>query len=781
MNETSTQARVIRCDHTFHQLVISSHQSTMDTQSNNINGTSYTLKQIADWQLKGTSGDVILPDLQRGFVWKPFQTEDFWDSVLRRFPVGTFILAPSQKNDVARLELLDGQQRATAIAFGFFDPWVADSAHDGLWRIRNAADIPILWLDLLPPDNNAEIRFVFRLLTRSQPWGYERRDNQTPLTAIDRRKFLSRLSESLPPDDRGKRYLELPLTHFWPWDAKLPVPFAFLLKSIRDDDWKCRLTSLCTRHFPTLKTKHPSSGTYTKRLEEFLARPAADMLRIRIANIIESTQVPVLKIASEVFEDSKGTSVPRSTKRDEEEEVPDEIETLFVRINSAGTPLAGEELIYSIYKSILPETIDLVERVGGTFIVPSRLISLANRIVQADMQREGQPRQRKSKTDGISLPAKVRVKDFRGLIYSFRSRFKERLRTFISSLAENDIFRKAQDILSGSERFQLPSALAVDIARRSPEILFILIYRLHLGDHVAIGSEAHRKVLGFLTALSWFGRGEKLKDHDPCLRHVWRELLTSERNAFWRRSVLTRTIEPRNDQLVMLPLLPPGRLSKYLQEWVITKGKAWDDLEDPSGNSYIAQWYRAYYKSHATKSIAIDAWWEFLDKLGTQRGLVLYAQREFVNRWFSNFNHAGVQNLEDTNCPWDWDHIHAQRLIKRKWNVDTALREWHSTIGNLRIWPMELNRSDSDLPPSEKLAPEADSNPFLEKYELESSAKILHASFIGDKEPFADIDGECDIKKKSATRMIRRAILMRMLSLYRHWFDELRLAEYFPQ
>ena len=29
--------------------------------------------------------------------------------------------------------------------------------------------------------------------------------------------------------------------------------------------------------------------------------------------------------------------------------------------------------------------------------------------------------------------------------------------------------------------------------------------------------------------------------------------------------------------------------------------------------------------------------------------------------------------------------------------------------------------------------------------------------------------------------MIRHAILIRMLSLYRHWFEELRLAGYFPE
>src|SRR5579871_1449421 len=156
----------------------------MDTLSGNTVRHFYTLREIADWQLKAASG-VGLPDLQRGFVWKPYQTENLWDSVLRGFPVGTFILASPQDAQSQKRELLDGQQRATAIAFGFFDPWAENMPTEDLWRIR-WANVPILWLDLAEAEN-PEIKFGFRLVTRSQPWGYERKDNQEPLAVIERR------------------------------------------------------------------------------------------------------------------------------------------------------------------------------------------------------------------------------------------------------------------------------------------------------------------------------------------------------------------------------------------------------------------------------------------------------------------------------------------------------------------------------------------------------------------------------------------------------------------
>lgn len=33
-----------------------------------------------------------LPTIQRGFVWKPYQIENLWDSLARNFPIGAFIV-----------------------------------------------------------------------------------------------------------------------------------------------------------------------------------------------------------------------------------------------------------------------------------------------------------------------------------------------------------------------------------------------------------------------------------------------------------------------------------------------------------------------------------------------------------------------------------------------------------------------------------------------------------------------------------------------------------------
>jgi len=738
---------------------------------------SYPLSAIADWQLKGRD-TVSLPELQRGFVWKPHQTENLWDSLLRGFPVGTFILAPPEEDEnvpESEFELLDGQQRATAIAFGFFDPWAHGSEAIKMWRVASK-DVPIIWLDLARPENNDARAYVFRLITRSHPWGYERKDNQRPLSATDRRKFLLKLKDRLSPEDQTKRCGELPLTHFWPWDAVLPVPLAFLMRAVSATDWTEHLKSLCRRHFQKLETKH-TAGNYLGALDDYLKTPHAEEIQRSIV-ALSSRKLPAATIDRAVLEHE---SLLSASSGSDDNEAPDDIETLFIRINSAGTQWAGEELIYSIYKSILRDTVDLVESAGQNFLQPSRLLSLATRVVQADLQREGTSRRRQTDPDVMSLPTKVRVKDFRRLLHERRTRFKDRLRRFITTLRDDNIFKRAQDILVGKAEFQLPAALAADLARRAPEIIFILVYRLHLGDDISNGSEDHRKVLGFITALSWFGRGERLRDHDACLRHVWKDLLTASKNRFWRRGVLTKAIEPRNDQLVMLPLARPSDLEKHLLECVVDAGTNWDELEDLAGSSRLYRWYKEHYEVHRQGDLAIYAWRAFLDKLWNQRGLVLYAQRESVAKWFCEFVHFGTQNLEDTNCPWDWDHIHPQNLIKRKWGVDRALKDWHSSIGNLRVWPLELNRSDSDTDPSEKLGKlDPEGNSFYETYELATAHDIREASFITDAQGWCSISKNTDVRKGADAKRIRKAIVARAVEMYRHWFENLRLREFFP-
>ncbi len=58
---------------------------------------------------------LILPEFQRGYVWKRRQVRDFFDSLYRKHPVGSLLTWTTKRDDVHVDLLLDGQQRVTSL------------------------------------------------------------------------------------------------------------------------------------------------------------------------------------------------------------------------------------------------------------------------------------------------------------------------------------------------------------------------------------------------------------------------------------------------------------------------------------------------------------------------------------------------------------------------------------------------------------------------------------------------------------------------------------------
>ena len=57
--------------------------------------TEYQVQQLVDMTNKGELG---LPDLQRGFVWKPNKIRDLLDSMMKGYPIGFVMLWAAQSN-----------------------------------------------------------------------------------------------------------------------------------------------------------------------------------------------------------------------------------------------------------------------------------------------------------------------------------------------------------------------------------------------------------------------------------------------------------------------------------------------------------------------------------------------------------------------------------------------------------------------------------------------------------------------------------------------------------
>ncbi len=206
--------------------------------ANSLGSTAMLLElpEIAAWQIDQSparAGEIIadLPALQRGSVWKVKQIEELWDSVLRTFPIGAFILSPPnedllrqdfkyQQQNISRSRgthlLLDGQQRATAIALAF----------DDVWSRQDDAAKGALWIDLAASNNSQQLAFVFRVLTRAHPWGYSRSNPDGTLSSSAVRAALCAYQTACDCPDR--RPEDFTLWQTWPWDAEAPLPPPFV-------------------------------------------------------------------------------------------------------------------------------------------------------------------------------------------------------------------------------------------------------------------------------------------------------------------------------------------------------------------------------------------------------------------------------------------------------------------------------------------------------------------------------------------------------------------------
>lgn len=153
---------------------------------------------IADALRRIQKGELILPAIQREYVWKPPQVIGLFDSIMRGYPIGSFLswkvepetartfrfygflkdynefngrhnptldIAPGQ----AVTAMLDGQQRLTSLNIGLRGTYAYKRKHG--WS-NNPDNYPIrkLFLNVLgeAEENEAGLRYDFRFLTDEQ-------------------------------------------------------------------------------------------------------------------------------------------------------------------------------------------------------------------------------------------------------------------------------------------------------------------------------------------------------------------------------------------------------------------------------------------------------------------------------------------------------------------------------------------------------------------------------------------------------------------------------------
>ena len=712
---------------------------------------NFLLKEIADWQENIKFSSVKLPAVQRGFVWKVNQIETLWDSILRGYPIGSFLLS-RQVDDhlkMMKLFLLDGQQRATSIFMGYNNPWVGKN-HSQPWELKS---IPILWVDLNPLRKMNNHKFVIRVVTQAHPWGYQRENNLQILSVSDRRNALKifRDIDEEKAELKGqkeKSYIQLDLKNVFPYDSDVPVPLSFLIELSKDSDeknWKENLMSMCEKYLAChkIKTKLSKNLDYLEGIKNCEDNSVWEAIQN-----LKKFSIPSIMIEEELLK----------TDEDDSNEDP----TLFVRLNSAGTRIGGEELIYSIYKASFPSVKDLVEEIGATFISPSRVISLATRLIIAEQESR--------------FPRLENVNSFRKRLQNLE--FKNRLKEFIGKSKGNSeanvLFQKAVNILSNLQ-YSIPPVLIKSIIQNEPDVFLMLLQWLKLNDKFPITEEYKKNVLATVTCLAWFGNNNM-----KFVSNAWVNIASVD---FWQKF---KQESIKNGEL-FYPLIKPEDLRSHLVQTIGSKM----DWVIPSSE----------IKNHLEKCIVLNSeddtesnrkidkmWLDFRSRLVRNRALILFAQRKYINERFQEFNQ--METLDDTNVPWDWDHIYPSSWIDYQRYIAQRSRNWNNCIGNLRALSLEENRSEGNLlSPSKRLSSaELEQDEINEKPDFRFSNKIKEQSFIMDLNPnnekndwkfWNQINSEIKDDNEIGIQQHLSAITTRMCNIYEEWYETLGVSQLF--
>ncbi len=612
-----------------------------------------------------TNGTISLPTVQRGFVWKPHQIENLWDSLLRGYPIGSFVLSNKQNSEKDEFELLDGQQRATAICLGFYTPLVkkGDDAEFIHKVFKTSYQNIMVYIDLLKPDQNTDNRkYLFRVITKSHPWGYRRQDNHKTLESRNISKAMSFYKIS------NYDYLHKPLKEFWPFDAYEPIPLGLFIHATSIEDLKILIQNWKKELNINNEEQLQVIG---KRDEENINFHSLEEIYEAVKKMLEKQKIPLLFLnLSEIYDEATSVTKIPSTKNEEtisldienenkiiiepgkaniEDRNVDEIENLFIRLNSGGTNLLGEELNYSILKSHIKASLqEKIEEACKGLFNPARFITIAFRLFN------NIPEQKNSlEYDSIGL--KIRPKQFQRIMKESK---KDEFIKFIEQFIDSSTLPKTRDILiySPSNTIGLPVFIVSSLGSRAPEIMFMLLYRIHIKKDI-VSPDIKVKVLGIITLFTWLGQAKKQRDHSKLLRNIWPSVKNLPEKLFWSKLTVQRAmLEDFNGNDILTEFPNINKLKKLIA---------------PRLNITTLTWAKIYEAEFG----------DFINTMFYNKDLILYAQRASLSEWFHEIDQF---DLDDTNRAFDWDHIVPTNYIENKKNINQALRDWHYSNGNFK-------------------------------------------------------------------------------------------------
>ena len=429
----------------------------------------FTLQQISEWT--GEDSKVQIPSLQRGLVWKPAQVEMLWDSILRGFPIGSFMLSEADNN---LFFLLDGQQRFNAISLGF-----------GTTPDAKA----IIWIDCNPEKKKDSTRkFWIKSTTESHPWGFANNDQCAALSTSERRDAVSAFGF----DGYNIYNDEFSLMETWPVKAHFPIPLHFILNANCSDK---------ETFLDEIKTKYLSSDysagrhfPFTTAVESYIQETLFPCIQS-----VENYRVTCNILSREVLE-SEDVSLPNDNQD------LTALELLFNRLNTGGTVISREDLTYSSIKAYWPDIYKENDRLAKLYMPPSKLVLLAFRLALS--QEEGKLRGNLSPQQIRSIARKEEQRKLVDDLYdtSAGESLLERI------LKKIDFWLGVRD----SETTHTPAFIRTSIVRNDTELYLLLMHFARISETSPERFQIRQQEIKALAlGIHWFGN-----DHGRCVQEI---------------------------------------------------------------------------------------------------------------------------------------------------------------------------------------------------------------------------------------------------------------------
>ena len=605
----------------------------------------FTLEEIAGW-CNTQNSEIEIPPLQRGLVWKPKQVELLWDSILRGFPIGSFMLSEG-KEQTKSYSLLDGQQRYNAIAIAYNN------------KGQNN-DESILWIDIKHKKTN-DRKFWIKASTSAHPWGYDKEHKR--LSAEKCREALKKFGEvgkfELSERDFYNKGIDLKLA--WPCDSNTPIPLFLFLEADTTTE------NLFVQAIIDGIEKYKNDFTRLAQISDEIKRD--EIKRNEIKQNIKALygafkRLKLYTISVNILSQDVLTSEDDGKGSDSEITA---LETLFYRLNTGGTQITSDELSYSAIKAYWHDiedlkikeenrrVIDIRNTIALESMPPEKLAMLVFRLALINTDETFQGNIKIAKIRELSPENKKGNEK--------NSKYQEAVVEIYKKL--RDIMRKIDLWLGVNDNIDstdsTPKILRTSIARGSSDIFLLLMY--FADKDKAIDPKIMR---GLAFYLHWFATDKK-----ECAKIVFEKVKEAG-------DVQAATIDNALYSAMRQGfLLYPNTATEVSQFISIKNDKNWRPWSD--GNSQ-------------------KPWWNFWDKFIYQKECILYAERKYLNSHFKRYNPARKDLWESHNRPWDYDHIVPQEWMYNKRNAPYLeyCKAWKDYNGNFAAISFTSNRAKSN-------------------------------------------------------------------------------------